>query len=324
MRYLIIITCVIVISIAGCSSTAVRTNSNDKAIGLPYYLPKGMVNLEIMKEKVEGTLAIKITEVKIQPDNAFRYTLQYQPNSMSDDGLEVTTTKTGLLSELKFTSDEHTDEFIIKLAEAIKEGAKAAFTPFGIVQEGKEYNLIYVASFDPFTELNEINAVIQKLNPRFEIQFPVLNSPVKFESAKRSDCDQNNICFRPTSVFPLILKENGVELQRINMELPDPTVMGQIDVTRAVFVRKVTNLTFDNGSLVKVEINKPSEAIAGIEIPINILRTFASIPAEIIQLKINHSTNNKGFSDALKDELDSRQALKDAINKTGDPISESK
>jgi hypothetical protein len=86
-------------------------------------------------------------------------------------------------------------------------------------------------------------------------------------------------------------------------------------ITRAAFVRKVTNLTFDSGVLTEIHIEKPSEALAFMEIPLTIAKAILSVPAELIQLKINYSSRDKELHDARKAELEAKQALLDYIKK---------
>ncbi len=241
--------------VGGC--TALESVKEVNSTGLPYYLPKGLVNLKI-KVGSNNELSFQDAQVKTIPDRDYRYTLQYQPSAMSDDAIEVTTTNTGLLKEVKFTGDERSDEFIVKLAELGKEVFKAAtFTPFGRVQDG-----LYEASFDPFSvsELAMLNSSIAHINPKFKIQFQASTEP----PANYSQCEEINICFRTVSVFPLTLMNDNIEIQKIYIELPDRSRIGNIQVSRAAFVKKITNLTFDNGVLTKFDITKPSESIAAI------------------------------------------------------------
>ena len=130
-------------------------------------------------------------------------------------------------------------------------------------------------------------------------------------AAEQSDCKPDNVCFRTKSVYPLIFEENNKEIQRVYIPLPDRTRIGNIAVTRAAFVNKVTKLTFDNGVLTKFDINKPSESIAAIQIPIDIAKSIISIPGEILKLRLDYSTASKQVLDAQKNELQAKQDLID-------------
>lgn len=279
--------------------------------GLPYYLPKGLIHVKVKRETGNTKrLAIEYAKVEIIPDGDYGYTLQYQSSSMSDDKVLVETTSTGLLKEITFTADERSDEFIVKFAEVGKEIFKAlTFTPHGIVQEGVIYETVYDCLFDPFNpeELERVNKAVKDINSNFEIKFPASNE----KAAMYSDCNANNVCFRTESLYPLIFEENNKEIQRVYIQLPDRTRIGNIAVTRAAFVNKVTKLTFNSGVLTKLDITKPSETIAAIQIPIDIVKSIVSIPGEIFKLRLDYSTASKQVLDAQKNELQAKQDLID-------------
>lgn len=59
-----------------------------------------------------------------------------------------------------------------------------------------------------------------------------------------------------------------------------------VDVSRAALVSKKTELTITDGMLTKIDVNKPSQLIAGLQIPFDIVKNLASIPADILSLRI--------------------------------------
>ena len=63
--------------------------------------------------------------------------------------------------------------------------------------------------------------------------------------------------------------------------------------------------------LTKLDINKPSESIAAIQIPIDIVKSIVSIPGEILKLRFDYSTASKQVLDAQKNELQAKQDLID-------------
>ena len=75
------------------------------------------------------------------------------------------------------------------------------------------------------------------------------------------------------------------EVQRINVTLPNKIVIGKVNIDRTMFVNQVTTIDFDDGMLRKIDIDKPSEALAAIQIPIDIVNAILAIPAELIQFK---------------------------------------
>lgn len=304
------------IGCTGLKSVPFEQNST----GRPYFLPTGIVTLKINKTG-EKDLSIKNAEVSVRPDDKFGYTLQYHPDPMSNDDLSYKTTNTGLLKEIKFTSDEQTDDFIIKLAELGKETSKLLMPiPRGIVKEAD--SISYDAMFDPFdkNDFDRVQKDIKEIDSNYEIEFPALNKV----HADKEQCKKDNICFRTMSQYPLILKKNQKELQRVYLELPDVSIMGNIDISRSAFVKRETTYIFDNGVLTDVSIKKPSEAVAAIEIPITVVKSITSIPSEMIAKSLGNSTANKNLYTAQREELEAKRLLiekqLDILNKNKNPV----
>ena len=65
-----------------------------------------------------------------------------------------------------------------------------------------------------------------------------------------------------------------------NLVIPDPTSQYVFDMSRALFVNKVQNLTFSNGMLTSSRVNKPSEIVGALSIPRSILTTLLPLPAQ--------------------------------------------
>lgn len=93
------------------------------------------------------------------------------------------------------------------------------------------------------------------------------------------------------------------------LPLPNGAPIMAVDVTRACLVTKVTKLTFEKGTLKAVDINKPSEVSALVDIPIKVVKEVVSIPGELIKFKIDTSKNVTDFytqklaEEKAKDEL---------------------
>ena len=103
------------------------------------------------------------------------------------------------------------------------------------------------------------------------------------------------ICFRPELHYELVFYDSlSTEIKNIlgiySLTMPNAAPVISLDVTRAAFVEKDTVLEFKHGLLKKVTITKPSETKAFAKIPIDIGKEILSIPAELIQLKININT----------------------------------
>jgi hypothetical protein len=101
----------------------------------------------------------------------------------------------------------------------------------------------------------------------------------------------------------------------------DPTRTFVVDNSRGVFVKKRVDLLVTDGVLNGIEVDKPSELLAIISLPVDVLKTIASIPAEILSVKVKQISDERGLTSAqvelLKAQIDlikQKQALTDAQN----------
>ena len=72
---------------------------------------------------------------------------------------------------------------------------------------------------------------------------------------------------------------------------------------RALFTQKKIGLTFDRGSLLKVCIYKGSEALAAVQIPLEVVKASLRLPTEIIQIQYDEVTQSQKLVKAQNDLL---------------------
>jgi hypothetical protein len=99
----------------------------------------------------------------------------------------------------------------------------------------------------------------------------------------------------------------------------DPVHTFVADNNRGVFVKKRVDFVVSDGVLTGIEVDKPSELLAIVSLPVDILKAIASIPGEILSVKIKQLSDEKGLTSAqvelLKSQIDlikQKQALSDA------------
>jgi len=61
-------------------------------------------------------------------------------------------------------------------------------------------------------------------------------------------------------------------------------------------VKKRVDLLVSDGVLTGIEVDKPSELLAGISIPVEVLKTIASIPGEILSLRVKGMEAEKSLT----------------------------
>lgn len=89
----------------------------------------------------------------------------------------------------------------------------------------------------------------------------------------------------------------------VSILAPNNGTVYSVDVSRAPFVAKKTNLTIVDGMLNKIEIDKPSSVIGGLMIPVEIVQAIINIPSELLTLRIKKIQDEGALSKAEGDLL---------------------
>ena len=120
-----------------------------------------------------------------------------------------------------------------------------------------------------------------------------------------------------------VLRSEAASIGDATLMVADPLKTFVVDNSRTAFVTKKVNLTVSDGVLLGIDIDKPSELLAAISLPVEVLKVIASIPAELLTIKVKQISDEKNLSAAqvemLKLQIDlikQRQALLDAQSGT--------
>lgn len=290
--------------------------------GMSYFLPKGIVDLTISKKiKIENgkerfEIELIIDEVKYVADPEFHYAIKINHNIFFHDKISVTVDANGFLSAINTTVTDKTPEIIDKIANAPIEIFGGA--PEVAIRPDRTYEINF--SLDPTSieDRSRLNQVLSQVDS--EIAFsarPVSNLPVMRRN--RPDCNTDP-CFRTAMPYALELyTTNRVSattvVSRAVVILPNKHVVGQIALTRAPFVTKKFDLTFTSGMLTKADLDNPSEALAFIQIPINVAKAIVSIPSAMLDFKTRRIVSDNNVLKAQKENLDLQKNIIEAQRK---------
>ena len=193
----------LLLPLLGCSSQLpIRPDpSSDSPEGISYMLPRGKIRIVLFKQQEGGQRSLQERQRERQqegqqegqqekgkkfilmfagttfvPDKGFDYYVTHDRSSLASDKLVVDVTSDGLLDAIKLTTEDVTDQVIVKIVELAGRvaGGAVGFTPFGRTDDVSKagYDLLYDAEFDPFSldELGKINETIAKLAPKSELK----------------------------------------------------------------------------------------------------------------------------------------------------------
>lgn len=259
-----------------------------------YFLPKAMLHVQL--KKAGDAYQLKYLDPEIVPDNSRLYRFDYHASALSEDTLNVQIGPNGLLKKIDSSTEDKSGQIILKLAEIAKEAAKAAIAFPGGVGAGEAD---FIFSPEDVQQINQRIKVIAPGGPQMVIDPPVLSQSSSIETDHR-----DGVCFRPKLAHTLTFFDGGVPVETHTLLMPNGAPILELPIKRAAFVKKITNVTFEDGILTEVHLEKPSEGLACMEIPLAIAKDIASLPAELIQLKINYNNQNAELSNAEKNAID--------------------
>jgi len=437
------------------SDDYLRAEPTDKDAlrGIPYFLPTTVLPVTISgdfvpiataddKEKKEPkfqdyVISVSIGQAKQLPDPSARYLLEYLPEAVSSDEFKFTIGANGLLQSAKLTSTDESGEIAKKLAELVKEAAKAVVQfgsgmPVGIKGlsatelEGNRLRCHELAQKFTITKYLSVSQQLAKGAGKAELDKEAAtlleamhtgmakvgaesNASAKFEVTRTGESAEGKNAYEPAEgkfdknsgsekdegiVFrisdPMTLsfafKTNDLKVtetedakkarlagqkdrtERAEEELtnarasgdadaiaaaekhlkevlkeaqssekkvclvPDVaidtepvTVMAQnpsktfvADTGRGFLVKKRIDMAVTDGVLTGLEVDKPSEVLQAVTLPVEIIKTIVSIPAELLTLKIKQTTDEGGLTkaeaEAIKAQIElirQKEALKD-------------
>lgn len=89
--------------------------------------------------------------------------------------------------------------------------------------------------------------------------------------------------------------------------LPNEALCVYAPVSRASFVTSHTLLDFESGMLVKVEVDKPSELLGFVRIPVDAASAILAIPAELLTIRINRTNQISNLDSARSAQMEAEQ-----------------
>lgn len=107
--------------------------------------------------------------------------------------------------------------------------------------------------------------------------------------------------------------ESLSHLKTVPLELPNSSPPELLPLMGTAFARRDFDTEFQNGLLLSHKEERPSEAMSIVAIPYDIIKAIIAVPAEIISLKVNYSSNEKELVEMQTKLLQAQKAYQDAL-----------
>lgn len=97
------------------------------------------------------------------------------------------------------------------------------------------------------------------------------------------------------------------------ISMPQLSPIAAVPLDTGGFVKTTYNVTFENGMLKTYDVNRPSELLALVKLPVDMARGIMSILTDFISLRVDYSSKETALAQAEKDRLEAITALQNAI-----------
>ncbi|WP_372394758.1 hypothetical protein ABMY26_01775 [Azospirillum sp. HJ39] len=281
---------------------------------LDYQLARILLPVKLKQLVVEGSAdaayAIEISPPRVSGDPSAMYTFHYDASVFSDDIVTVkTNANTRLLQSIDLQTDSKADEIIVKVAQSISLLESGAAGTAAIDRIDVEIDPV---DHDAVGHLKE-SLITASGGAVTEFDITPVGAPPPKSTAP--DCSVG-FCYRVPVPYKVSyrFKDGGQYVHEISIPNRGPIVA--VPLSRAAFVKKISKVTFVDGTPSEISVTKPSEALEVISLPITIAKGIISILTEVFQLKIDQSKKATELAEQLVKEKEAKEKTK---NEGGDP-----
>jgi hypothetical protein len=279
------------------------------------------------------TYTAKLELLAPHPDPSARFVAQPVHNPFRDDTSKLVVTDGGLLSSSNVVADDKTGQIIVELAGAI--GAFSGGMPSVALGDPSEVAQPvrcdslpkkFIRIFDPADPNQTTSAELQ--NAQFPLSLKIaridgtaLTTPNLGDAGKSSPNPQPVIYYRSAVPLRVTVSEcaNGQVgcdasassiMDETLVMIPQAGPVSYIPMQSSAFVKTVNDVQFENGMIKSWTAERPSEVLEIVRLPVKVLTSLISVPASMLQLRVNYNVNSKSLAEAQLAEIKSDNKLR--------------
>lgn len=312
---------------SACSRTIVQSTRPGPVAkdvtGVTYCLPRTLLKIAVTKEAGQGdTVELEPLPPIADADACFLATVNH--SAASADKVTIATTPEGLLKSIDAIGEDTTPKIILKLGELAREVAKA-IVQFPAADTAPHEKTHRELVFDPAmpSQVRDVDQALHTIG--YSLIVERLGTAPATHGANAPQSAAGVLYRRPIpymvsiAVLPSVraaapggaktkVRNQEVLLARV-FNLPNDGPTETINLSGGAFVETSYTLTFTDGMPTEVKAAKPSEVLAAISVLPELAKTITSIPADLVQLKIDYSTKEKELLEAQKTVIEAQRAL---------------
>ena len=133
--------------------------------------------------------------------------------------------------------------------------------------------------------------------------------PFTFGGRQRAPCTVG-VCTRRLHPAVLTFSSGGIAFASESFAMPNRSDPVPMDLTRTAFAKSTYGMTFNNGVVATSDRTKGSELLAIANAPLAIIKGVFTTLAEVVQLRVNLTNNEKTLLESEKGRLEAEENLK--------------
>ncbi|MGQ7828944.1 hypothetical protein [Altererythrobacter sp. Z27] len=272
----------------------------------------------------------KLELMELSPDRDWIFIADPAHNPFRDDETKLVITMDGLLSSANVVAADRTGDIIVEAASAIASFGTAI--PGGIEAFGQTEEEVaedcqrptkFSLRFDPGKgeSLAWLNLELARSKYPFRVEVAG-SSAAQVDSSDLSQAGQQGALFyRSALPVTITLRQcrSGVACSASSSDsdpidaalvmLPQAGPISHIPMRSSAFVKTTNDVLFENGMITSWTANRPSEVLEVVRLPVRIAKSIVSVPAEIFQLRVNLSDQQKGLAESQKAQIEAQARL---------------
>jgi hypothetical protein len=326
---------------AGAAATGTTVNvTNNQTVNVTQPKPPGGDNGGGGGQQV----SVKIGAAKYVADPREMYFLEYRESGASDDRFDIKVDQNGLLQSTESKSRDRSGDIALKFVELAGQVARIGVSggprfesnvtkrtdkpPCELTDETIEL-LVDPEAVHSDNKAEKIpGAKIEDHEVKFDGQFKGLTIGIRRPTNTRSAAvpaaeaqgSHGGVVFRAavpyevTVAFDPKQSPHGAKCelskfaQQLTIMAPNGGPTFRADVSRAALVEKTVTLSIQDGMLTGTKVDKPSEFLAAISLPVDIAKAIVAIPADLLKIRVEEVKAQSGLTEAeanlLKQQLE--------------------
>jgi hypothetical protein len=237
-----------------------------------------------------------VESMPAQADRNHRFVAHLSHNGTRDDEMTLEVSAEGLLTSTTMTAADRTGDILVTLAGAQAAATASAMEPYTSETDVMRCLGPKVIVFNPADQYKGQGAAllpeVDRINGELAEYGITLSHDailaIPDETALKPHWGA--VYYRAPMPVTVSVHQDGRVISSSVVNIPQLGPTAYIPMKANAFVTTVDELGFTDGSLTKWKSKRPSEALAVVKVPVDIMKAVISVPAEIFSLKVNYDS----------------------------------